>query len=163
MDTIINQRFYVYFILYHKTREIFQFAVTQNPNREFFRQQLIEFEQKLQHVFYMIHDQAAQFNLNYIDYGIKGIKTSVKTPNMNALAERFIGSVRRESLDYYLLINEKQIKRILHEYINYYNSKRPHQGIDQRIPNGYKSQLHGKVQKSPILSGLCNHYYRSAA
>ena len=40
----------------------------------------------------MIYDNAAQFNLNYLDYGIKGIKTSAKAPNMNALAERFIGS-----------------------------------------------------------------------
>lgn len=95
----------------------------------------------------MIHDHAAQFNLNYIDYGIRGIKTTVQSQNMNALAERFIGSVRREALNYYLLINEKQIKRILHEYINYYNSKRPHQGFDQRVPNGYKSQLYGKVPK----------------
>ena len=163
IDTIINQRLYVYFILYHKTREIVQFAITTNPTREFVRQQLIEFEQKLDHVVYLIHDHAAQFNLNYIEYGIRGIKTTVQAPNMNALAERVIGSVRRESLDYYLLINEKQIKRILNEYINYYNSKRPHQGIDQRIPNGYNSQLRGKVQKSPILSGLCYHYFRSAA
>ena len=58
---------------------------------------------------------------------------------MNALAERFIGSVRREALDYYLLISEKQIMSILHEYIDYYNSKRPHQGIDQRVPMGYKN------------------------
>jgi transposase InsO family protein len=163
IDTVLNQRFYVYFILYHKTREIVQFAVTRNPTREFVRQQLIEFEQKLDYVVYMIHDHAAQFNLNYIAYGIKGIKTSVKAPNMNALAERFIGSVRREALDYYLLISEKQIMRILQEYIDYYNSKRPHQGIDQRVPMGYKPQLHGRVQKFPILDGLCNHYVRSAA
>ena len=97
------------------------------------------------------------------NYSIKEIKTSVKASNMNALAERFVGSVRREALDYYLLINEKQIMRILQEYIDYYNSKRPHQGIDQRVPIGYKSQFYGRVQKSPILSGLCNHYYRSAA
>ena len=42
----------------------------------------------------LIHDHAAQFNLNYIAYGIKGIKTSVKAPNMNTFAERFNGSVR---------------------------------------------------------------------
>ena len=90
IDTVFNQRFYVYFILYHKTREIVQFAVTMNPTREFVRQQLIEFEQILDHVVYMIHDHAAQFNLNYIDYGINGKKISVKAPNMNALAERFI-------------------------------------------------------------------------
>jgi transposase InsO family protein len=132
IDTILNQRFYVYFILYHKTREIIQIAITRYPTREFVRQQLIEFEQKFDHVVYMIHDNASQFNLNYIDYWIKGIKTSVKAPNMNALAERFVGSVRREALDYYLLISEKQIEGILDEYINYYNSKRPHQGIDQK-------------------------------
>jgi transposase InsO family protein len=111
----------------------------------------------------MIHDHAAQFNLNYSDYGIKGIYTSVKAPNMNALAERFIGSVRREALDYYLLISEKQIMRILQEYKDYYNSKRPHQGINQGIPMGYKPQFHGKVQKISILGGLCNYYVRSVA
>jgi transposase InsO family protein len=163
IDTVLNQRFYVYFILYHKTREIIQLAVTRNPTREYVKQQIIEFEQKLDHFVYIIHDHAAQFNINYIDYSIKGIKTTVEAPNMNALAERFIGSVRREALDYYLLISEKQIMRILQEYKDYYNSKRPHQGILQKIPKGYKPQFHGKVQKIPILGGLCNHYFRSAA
>ena len=82
---------------------------------------------------------------------------------MNALAERFIGSLRREAFDYFLLINEKQITRILHEYINYYNSKRPHQGIDQQVPTGYKPQINGNVLKFPILGGLCHHYVRRAA
>ena len=77
-------------------------------------------------------------------------------------AERFIGSVRREALDYYLLISETQIVNILQEYIEYY-SKHPHQGIDQKVPMGYKPQLHGKVLKFPILGGLCNHYTRLAA
>jgi len=68
---------------------------------------------------------------------------------------RFLpGSVCREAQDYYLLISEKQIIRILHEYIDYYNSKRPHQGIDRRIPMGYKPQLHGRVQDFPILDGF---------
>lgn len=111
----------------------------------------------------MIHDNAAQFNLNYLAYGIKEIRTSVKAPNMNAIAERFIGSVRREALDYFLLISEQQILNILQEYIDYYNSKRPHQGLGQQVPEGYKPQRHGKVRKTPILGGLCNHYDRIAA
>jgi len=82
---------------------------------------------------------------------------------MNALAERFVGLVRREVLDYYLLISEKQIMNILREYIDYYNLKRPHQGIDQQVPNGYMPQNHGKVLKLPILGGLCHHYMRNAA
>jgi putative transposase len=163
IDTMLNQRFYVHFIICHHTREIVQFAITRNPTREFVRQQVIRFEQTLTHVVYMIYDNAAQFELNYLDYGIKGIKTSVKAPNMNALAERFIGSVRREALDYYLLISEKQIKRILQEYIEYYNSKRPHQGIEQQVPLGYEPMIDGNVVKFPVLGGLCNHYMRRAS
>ena len=79
-----------------------------------------------------------------------------------AMAERFIRSVRREALDYYFLISEKQVTRILQEYLEYYNSKRPHQGIAQSVPIGYKPQLHGRVHKIPILGDLCNHYIRSA-
>ncbi len=163
VDTVQNQRFYVYFIIYHKTREIVDFAITRNPCREFVRQQLIGFGEKLNSLVYMIHDNAAQLNLNYLAYGIKEIRTSVKAPNMNSIAERFIGTVRREALDYFLLINEKQILNILQEYIDYYNSQRPHQGLGQRVPEGYKSQRDGKVGKIPILDGLCYHYERSAA
>ena len=82
---------------------------------------------------------------------------------MNALAERFIGLVRREALDYFLLIIEKQISRILQEYIEYYNTKRPHQGLDQKVPFGYKPMTHGDVVKLPVLGGVCNHDIRKAA
>jgi transposase InsO family protein len=163
IDTILNQRFYILFILSHNTREILQYAITNNPTRVFVRQQLIEFEQKVNQVVYMIHDQAAQFNINYIEYGIKSIKTSVEAPNMNAIAERFVGSVRREVLDFYILVNERQVQKVLDEYINYYNSKRPHQGINQNVPRRYEPLLYGKVQKLPILGGLHHHYIRSAA
>jgi transposase InsO family protein len=82
---------------------------------------------------------------------------------MNAISERFVGSVRREAVDYYLLISKKQIINILREYIDYYNSKRPHQGISQQIPMGYKPLVYGRVFKIPILGGLCHHYMRRAA
>ena len=163
INTLLNQRFYIHFVLCHRTREIVQFAITKNPTREFVRQQLIQFEMTMDRIVYMIYDNTPQLNLNYLDYSIEGIKISVNAPNMNALAERFIGSVRREALDYYLLFGEKQILRILHEYIDYYNAKRPHQGIEQQIPQGYKSTTHGEVIKFPILGGLCNHYMRRAA
>jgi len=163
VDTILQQRFYVYFMIYHKTREIVHFAITRNPCRQFVRQQLIEFEQSVNDLVYVIHDNAAQFNLDYLAYGIKEIRTSVEAPNMNAIAERFIGSVRREALDYFLLISEKQVLNILREYIDYYNSKRPHQGLEQNIPQGFEAQKCGKVRKTPILGGLCYHYERRAA
>ncbi len=150
-------------MIYHKTREIVHFAITRNPCRQFVRQQLIEFEQSVNDLVYVIHDNAAQFHLDYLAYGIKEIRTSVEAPNMNAIAERFIGSVRREALDNFLLISEKQVLNILREYIDYYNSKRPHQGLEQNIPQGFEAQKCGKVRKMPILGGLYYHYERRAA
>ncbi len=82
---------------------------------------------------------------------------------MNSIAERWVGSVRREALDYFLIFSEKQLKRILWLYISYYNSQRPHQGIEQQSPVGYVPQKEGKVQSKPILGGVIHHYYREAA
>ena len=114
-------------------------------------------------IVYMIHDNASQFYLDYLSYGIKQVKTSIQAPNMNSIAERFVGSVRREALDHFLIINRNQVKNILAEYIAYYNTKRPHQGIDQHIPKERVLQEKGKILKMPILSGLHHHYYRRAA
>ena len=77
---------------------------------------------------------------------------------MNAFAERFIGSVRREAFDWFILFNQGQIRNILVEYVGYYNEKRPHQGIAQKVPKGYTPQKQGKVITYPILSGLHHHY-----
>ena len=117
VDTLFNQRFYVFFMIRHETREIIQFGITVNPIREFVRQQIIDFTCVLKNRVYLIHDRTGEFWLNYEDYGMKGIKTSVKAPNMNSIAERFIGSVRREILDYFLIINQNQLYTILKEYV----------------------------------------------
>lgn len=111
----------------------------------------------------MIHDNASQFNLNYGFYNIRGIKTSIQAPNMNAIAERFVGSVRKEALDYFIIINKEQIRNIITEYVEYYNKMRPHQGIEQNIPQRPVTEKYGKISKTDILSGLHHHYFRMAA
>jgi transposase InsO family protein len=163
IDTILNQRYYIFFIIHHKSRAIEQFSITQNPCREFVRQQLIDFSDKLKNNVYIIHDNASQFHLNFLHFGLKDIRISVNAPNMNSIAERFVGSVRREALNFFLLLSEKQIRGILTEYIEYYNALRPHQGIDQNIPQGYKPQYSREVRKIPILGGICYHYERQVA
>jgi hypothetical protein len=82
---------------------------------------------------------------------------------MNSISERFVLSARFEALDNFVILNQVQIEEILKEYIFYYNNKRPHQGIEQHVPNTYKSCKNGKIIKSPILSGLHHHYYRKVA
>ena len=67
-------------------------------------------------------------------------------------------------LDAFVLFGRKQIEHILGEYIKkYYNTIRPHQGIEQRVPGGYEAQTEGKIVSIPILSGLHHHYERQSA
>jgi len=106
----------------------------------------------------MIHDNGSQFYLDYLSYGIREVRISIKASDMNSIAERFVGSARREALDCFIIINQTQVKNILKKYINYYNTMRPHQGIDQQVPKSYISQRNGTVIKMPILSGLHHHY-----
>lgn len=163
VDTIFNMRFYVYFIIHYQTREIIQFGITRNPVREFVKQQIIDFTENLKQTIYLIHDRSKKLCLNYKDYGIKSIITSIKAPNMNAVTERFIRSIRRECMDWFIIFNEHQLYGILKEYVQYYNSKRPHQGLAQQIPKGYKPQKRGKIVSYPVLYGLHHSYERKAA
>ena len=96
--------------------------------------------------------------------GIRVIKTAVRAPNMNAVAERFVGSARREVLDHMIVVDERHLGRLMGEYKDYFNEARPHQGIGQRIPG--KPALVTDVTKpivaKPVLGGL-HHDYRRAA
>jgi len=163
VDTILNKRYYVHFIIHHASRRIVQFAITENTVREFVKQQMIDFEEKVSGTVYMIRDRAPEFFLDYNNYGIKDVCTSVKAPNMNSIAERFIGSVRREALDYFLIMNKKQLKNIQTEYIDYYNSMRPHQGIGQGNPEGNTFSKEGSIKRKKVLGGLHSHYFRDVA
>ena len=66
--------------------------------------------------------------------GIEVLRTPYGAPKANAICERFLGSVRRECLDYFLILSERHLHRVMKEYQGYFNHARPHQGIEQRIP-----------------------------
>ena len=112
----------------------------------------------------MIHDKALMFNIDFLAYSLVSIKTGVEARNMNSIMERFFNTVRREALDNFLLIGRSQIERILEEYVAFYNSQRPHRGIQQQIPKpGEPEKNEGAVCRSSVLGGLHHHYFRQAA
>ena len=83
------------------------------------------------------------------------------------MCERFLGSVRRECLDHLFILHEKQLHRVLHASVQYFNQARPHQGIRQQIPQqkaGLVPADHagGKVFTLPVLGGLHHDYRRCA-
>ena len=81
---------------------------------------------------------------------------------MNAYTESVIGSIRREAIDHFLLFSEKQVRKIIREYVDYYNHYRPHQGIN-KIPVEKQGPCSGNIKKDQILGGLHHNYYRSSA
>jgi putative transposase len=163
IDTIFGKRLYLLIVLKLSTREIQYWDLTEYPTTEFVRQRIIDLQDKNPDAKYLIHDNAPQFTtIDYQNYGSNGVKTSVAAPNMNAFTERVIGTIRREALDHFLLFSERQAKKIVSEYIEYYNRLRPHQGI-KCIPAGKESTGFGEIVKHPILSGLHHNYYRSSA
>jgi len=87
---------------------------------------------------YLIRDRDGKFGQHFAAAasGIEILKTPARTPQANAFCERFIGSLRRECLDHMLNLHLKQLRRIVQEYSAYFNTARPHQGLDQRIPDG---------------------------
>ena len=102
-----------------------------------------------------------------IGSGIEVLRMPVQAPRANAICERLLGSVRRECLDHILIMNEVQLRRVLKEYVRYFNHSRPHQGIDQRVPEpneslGLSAGTTGRVIALPVLGGL-HHEYRQAA
>ena len=95
--------------------------------------------------------------------GIKLLKTPVQAPRANAICERFLRSVRQECINHLLILHEKQLQRVLNEYVAYFNRARPHQGIQQQLPEAYgssgSSPYQGtKVNAVPILVGLHHDY-----
>jgi putative transposase len=112
---------------------------------------------------YLILDNDSKFGVTFARVaktsGIKILKTPYHAPRANAICERFLGSVRRERLDQLLLLQEKQLHRVLNAYVAYFNQARPQQGIQQQIPEqkaGSVPAQHasGKVISFPVLGGL---------
>ncbi len=104
---------------------------------------------------------------SYFRTDIPSSQHTYHTPRANAICEHFLRSVRQECLDHLLIFREKQLQRVLTLYVSYFDQARPHQGIEQQIPDpsrSSRSSLSGgdKVIAVPILSGLHHDYQRIA-
>jgi len=94
------------------------------------------------------------------------LRTPLRAPRANATCERFLGSARRECLDHVLVLGEEHLRRVLREYVAYFNHARPHQGIGQAIPDATgpapPSRPTAPIVAIPVLGGLHHDYRRGA-
>ena len=117
---------------------------------------------------FLIHDRDAKFPPAFDTVlaaeGVEVIRTPYRAPNANAYAERWVRSARTECLDHLLIANEKHLRRVLAEYVAFYNHARPHQSLEQHCPVALPAPAQGgPVRRRDCLGCLLHDYYREAA
>jgi len=161
---------YCFFIISHDRRKILRFSVTRNPNAFWIGQQLREAWPYLPVHRFLLFDRDSKFGTHVIsavrDLGSKPIRTAFRSPWQNGVAERWVGSCRRDLLDHVIVLNEQHLKRLMSEYIRYYHEDRTHLALAKDTPAGrptaIRSGAESKIQSLPRLGGL-HHRYAIAA
>ena len=162
---------FAFFLIELQSRKVIHVNVTRSPTDLWVAQQLREATPYGHAPKYLIRDNDRKFGQHFARVatttGIKVLRTPYRTPQANAVCERFLGSVRRECLDHFLIFHEKQLSRVLRAYITYFNQARPHQGIRQQIPappafSAPLSHQQSQVIAVPVLGGLHHNYRRVA-
>jgi putative transposase len=150
------------------TRRIVHIAVTRHPTDAWVTQQLREATPFGRHPKHIIRDNDSKFGPAFTALAaatdIEEVRTAYRAPKENAFCERLLGSARRECLDHLLILSEAHLLRVLREYVAYYNAERPHQGLQQRIPDPPVATglATGTVCATPVLGGLHHAYARAA-
>jgi putative transposase len=165
---------YVFVVLDIGTRRIVHWNVTEHPTADWTVQQFRAVLPGEQPQRFLIHDRDSIYSVAVDDavaaMGLTVLKTPVRCPQANAFCERLIGTIRRECLDWLIVLNERHLRSILKEWVTHYHQGRPHASLGPGIPdvpcdeaeqpsNGHRIPDGHRVVASPILAGL-HHEYR---
>jgi transposase InsO family protein len=167
--TLTFQTLYVFFLIHHATREIIHIQVTRHPTAAWTAQQIVNACFEREPPKYLIRDRDSIYGVGFsrrtTSLGIREVRTPVRAPKANSIAERFVGTLRRECLDHMFIFNERHLQRIVEEFVGYYNHQRPHRSLHHRPPcpgSVATGPPRGAVIAAPVLGGL-HHVYRRAA
>ncbi len=171
VDTVTLRRFHVLFFIELNTRRVHLAGITTNPTgpwtTQAARNLTMSYDKAIR---FVIHDGAGQYTRSFDDV-FAAIGGSVITippgaPRANAFAERWVRTVRHELLDRTLVWNQRQLHRLLQEFIEHYNEGRPHRSLSQRAPNDKADkpviELATPIRRTTTCAGLINEY-RTAA
>jgi transposase InsO family protein len=160
---------YVFLILSNERRRIVHFNVTNSPIAAWTGQQIVEAFPWDSAPRYMIRDRdkkyGDEFTRRVASLEMKQVLIAAQSPWQNPYVERAIGSIRRECLDHTIIFNERHLRRVLTEYIQYYNGNRTHPGLEKDCPEprSIEPPDSGLVQSEPMVGGLHHRYFRQAA
>ena len=171
VDTIFFKRLYVLIYVHLATRRVLLASCTAEPNAAWVTQQARNLSWKLGDesikLSVLIQDRDKKFvpraDVVFQSEGVRMIVTPLMAPKANAHAERWIGSCRRECLDWMLIVNERHLEAILREYCAHYNHERPHRSRNLRPPSSRGDPvltLKGRIDRRVRLGGLLSDYRR---
>jgi putative transposase len=130
VPTVRFRLLYVWFVIDHERRRIIHFNVTTSPTAGWVMQQLREAFPDDSAPRFLILDNDSIFSAKVTEsirsLGTESKRTAFRSPWQNGLAERWVGTCKREIIDHIIVINEDHLRRILRDYVDYYNADRVH-------------------------------------
>jgi transposase InsO family protein len=156
---------YVLVVIAHGRRELVHVNVTANPTATWVWQQIIEATPWGQIPRHLLRDRDVVYGRDSRKragrIGIDAIATPIHAPEANAIAERVIGTLRRECLDHVIVLDEQHLRTVLTEFVQYYNQERPHRKLRLQTPQLKVRPTIGVIRSRPVLNGL-HHVYERA-
>jgi transposase InsO family protein len=172
VETVFLRRYYALFFIAHASRRVWLAGCTTNPTGAWVTQQArnrgLDFSERGVRLLIRDHDSkySGPFDEVFRSEGIRIVKTPVRAPKANAIAERFVRTVRTECLDWLLILNRRHLERVLRVYVDHYNRERPHRALKLQPPEPKAlepSPAVGEIRRRDRLGGLIHEYHRTAA
>ena len=167
VPTITLRVLVVFVVLEHRRRQVLHFNVTEHPTAAWTAQQIVEAFADRDAPRYLLRDRDGVYGddvrRRIASLRIEEVLTAPRSPWQNPYAERLIGSIRRDCLNHFIILNAAHLKRTLASYFRYYHESRTHLGLDKQCPFPRQVSSAGRVVEIPQLGGLHHRYERIAA
>jgi putative transposase len=174
VESVLLRRYYALFFITHESRRVWLAGCSTNPTGACATQQARNLGLDLadQGTRLLIRDRdstyTGAFDEVFRSAGIRVVKTPVRAPQANAIAERFVRTVRTECLDWLLILNRRHLERVQRVYVEHYNTHRPHRALNLQPPQPRKPPptpipTVGEVRRRDRLGGLIHEDNRTAA
>ena len=173
VDTVFLRRLYILVVIEHDRRRVHLAGITAHPTGAWVTQHarnlLMKLGDRAEQFRFLIRDRDSKFTTSFdavfTGADIQIIRTPIRAPRANAIAERFVGTLRRECLDHLLITGPRHLEVVLHEYVQHFNTHRPHRSLDQRPPvadTTPRSTPTIRVLRRDRLGGLVHEYVQVA-